>query len=67
MHSWYTDQDEIFPLHPAARQVESVKFYDSMVVVEKHLKDPPKTISSQNGVVRESRKMLAVRGRKSIF
>ena len=67
MHSWYTDQDEIFPLHPAARQVESVKFYDSMIVVEKNLKDPPKTISSKNGVVQESRKMLTVRGRKSIF
>ena len=68
MHSWYTDQDDIFPFHPIAKALSSVQFYDSMVVFEKKLKlEPPKTIVSENGLVTESRKILEVRGRKSIF
>ena len=35
MHSWYTDQDDIFPFHPIAKALSSVQFYDSMVVFEK--------------------------------
>ena len=68
MHSWYTDQDDIFPFHLIAKALSSVQFYDSMVVFEKKLKlEPPKTIVSENGLVTESRKILEVRGRKSIF
>ena len=37
MHSWYTDQDDIFPFHPIVKALSSVQFYDSMVVFEKNL------------------------------
>jgi hypothetical protein len=68
MHSWYTDQDELFPFHPIAEKLSSVQFYDSMVVFEETLKlEPPKTIVARNGVVTESRKILEVRKRKSVF
>lgn len=67
MHSWYTDQDDIFPLNPLARQLNAVRFYDSIVVVEKLLKDPPMTIEVVDGVCRKSRKILEMRGRKSVF
>ena len=36
MHSWYTDQDDIFPFHLIAKALSSVQFYDSMVVFEKN-------------------------------
>ena len=67
MHSWYTDQDDIFPFHAAAIQVHSVQFYDSLVIVEKQLKEAPFSISVQNGEVTKSDKILKVRNRKSIF
>jgi len=67
MHSWYTDQDAEFPLHPLARQIGSVQFYDSMIVIEKHLKQPPVSLSSRHGQVTRSSKILEVRGRVSIF
>lgn len=67
MHSWYTDQDDTFPLHPLAAEIGSIRFYDSMVVIEKHLKEAPISIAALDGQVRCSRKMLQVRGRKSIF
>jgi len=67
MHSWYTDQDDIFPFHAAARQVHSVQFYDSLVVIEKERKQPPVSITSQNGTVTKSDKILKVRNRTSIF
>lgn len=68
MHSWYTDQDDIFPLHIAAKLIRSVRFYDSMVIIErKDTDDPPVSIASQNGQVTKSRKILEARNRKSIF
>lgn len=67
MHSWYTDQDAIFPLHPMARQIGAIQFYDSMVVIEKQLKSPPVSLSSRNGKTSRSSKILEVRGRTSIF
>lgn len=67
MHSWYTEDDENFPLHPLARELGSVTFHDSMVVIQKKLKQPPISITSQNGQIAGSRKILEVRGRKSIF
>lgn len=67
MNSWYTDQDDIFPVSPLASQIGSVRFYDSMVVVEKTLKEPPVSLTAKNGVIKASRKALTVRKRQSIF
>lgn len=67
MHSWYTDQDDIFPLDPIARDLSSVHIFDSMVVIEKRRADPPEWIFAENGKVTRSRRGLEVRGRKSIF
>lgn len=67
MHSWYTDQDDIFPFHAAAKQVGSVQFFDSLVVIEKSLKSAPFSITSRNGQVTKSDKLIKVRNRRSIF
>lgn len=67
MHSWYTEDDVGFPLHPMAREIGGIRFYDSLVVIEKRLKEPPAALTSRNGQVGLSRKMLQVRGRRSIF
>lgn len=68
MHSWYTDQDEIFPFDEMARQVSGIRFYDSIVVFEKRLKpEPPIAVESTNGKVEGSRKVLKIRNRKSVF
>jgi hypothetical protein len=68
MHSWYTDQDEIFPMDTFAKEASAVRFYDSIVVLEKQLKtEPPILIGSVNGEINGSRKSLRVRGRKSMF
>jgi len=68
MHSWYTDQDDLFPFDPIARELAGVRFYDSIVVLEKNTKaEPPMTITSRNGTVQGSRRALQIRGRTSIF
>lgn len=67
MHSWYTEDDAAFPLHPLARQIGGIRFHDSMVVFEKRLKEPPVAITATNGTTTRSRRMLEVRGRRSIF
>ena len=67
MHSWYTEDDTSFPLHPLAAEIGSVQFFDSMVVVEKRLKAPPMSITAHKGKVTQSRRILELRGRKSIF
>ena len=67
MHSWYTEDDANFPLHPLAREIGGIRFHDSLVVIEKRLKEPPVAITAQNGRVGRSRRMLEVRGRRSIF
>ncbi|MEM9263668.1 MAG: class I SAM-dependent methyltransferase [Pseudomonadota bacterium] len=68
MHSWYTDQDDLFALDPIARELASVRFYDSIVVFEKQKKpEPPKTITSVDGDVKTSRRPLEIRGRVSLF
>jgi cephalosporin hydroxylase len=67
MHSWYTDDDAGFPLHPLAAQIGGIQFYDSMVIVRKELKQPPVSITAQNGQVAASDDILKVRGRVSIF
>jgi hypothetical protein len=67
MHSWYTDQDDLFPLHPMAREIGEIRFLDSLVVIRKTLKDAPESIVAQDGQIRRSRRMLEIRGRKSIF
>jgi Methyltransferase domain len=67
MHSWYTEDDAGFPLHPLAREIGGIRFHDSMVIVEKRLKEAPVSITASNGRTVRSRKMLEIRGRKSIF
>jgi hypothetical protein len=68
MHSWYTDQDALFPFDEIARELHSVRFYDSITVAEKRQKtEPPTTVYAQNGKVSLSRRALEIRGRKSAF
>lgn len=67
MHSWYTDDDAGFPLHPLAREIGGIRFYDSLVVIEKRLKGAPVAITAAEGQIARSRHMLKVRGRRSIF
>jgi len=68
MHSWYTDQDDLFPFQEMAKALNAVRFYDSIVVVEKLMQqEPPLSLVSQNGQVSGSRKALEMRGRKSVF
>jgi hypothetical protein len=67
MHSWYTEDDKGFPLHPLAREIGGIRFYDSLVVIEKRLKEAPVAITAAHGKVQGSRRMLEIRGRKSIF
>ena len=67
MHSWYTEDDAGFPLHPLAREIGGIRFYNSLVVIEKRLKQAPVAITAQDGNVVRSRRMLKVRGRRSIF
>ena len=68
MHSWYTDQDDLFPFDEIAKELNAVRFYDSIVVLEKLLQtEPPIVVGSQNGKISGSRKSLEVRGRKSVF
>ena len=67
MHSWYTEDDVGLPLHPLAREIGGIRFYDSLVVIEKRLKEPPVALTAQNGQIGRSRRMLEVRGRRSIF
>lgn len=68
LHSWYTDQDEMFPFDTIAQELLGVRFYDSVVVFEKRLTSaPPLSITSQNGNIVGSRKALEIRGRTSVF
>ena len=68
MHSWYTDQDDLFPFDPIAQELHSVRFYDSICVFEKEKeKEAPMSLTIQNGKLLGSRKVLSGRGRKSIF
>ena len=50
-----------------ARELGSIAFHDSLIVLKKQIKQPPISITSQNGKIGGSRKILEVRGRKSIF
>lgn len=67
MHSWYTEDDTGFPLHPMAREIGGIRFHDSMVVIEKRQKEAPIAITATNGKTTGSRRMLEIRGRRSIF
>lgn len=68
MHSWYTDEDETFPFDEAARVLNAVRFYDSIVAIERlEQREPPTSLVSRNGKVTASRKALEVRGRTSVF
>ena len=68
MHSWYTEDDAAFPVDPWARALEAVRFYDSIVVLEKRLRaDRPTSFVSRNGVVTTTQRPLDIRGRRSMF
>lgn len=68
MHSWYTDQDDLFAFDELAHTLLSTRFYDSIVVFEKAArKDVPLSLTIANGEARGSRRALEVRGRTSIF
>ena len=68
MHSWYTDQDAKFSFDQIAKELHSVRFYDSIVVAEKQMKsDPPAELIARNGDVQLRHRALNIRGRKSIF
>ena len=68
VHSWYTDQDDIFPFDDRARETHALRFYDSIVVIEKELKsEAPILVGSTRGKVTGSRKSLTMRRRRSIF
>lgn len=67
-HSWYTDQDELFEFNEFAKEVNSVRFFDSIVVIERgDSSDAPVSVLSRNGDVSYSRLPLEIRGRTSIF
>jgi hypothetical protein len=67
MHSWYTEDDIGFPLHPLASEIGGIQFYDSLVILRKQLKKPPVAVTSTHGKASYSDKILRVRGRVSIF
>lgn len=68
MHSWYTDQDDLFPFDAIARELGYVRFYDSIVsILKTPRKDPPLTVESVNGKITGNRRVLGIRGRKSVF
>jgi Methyltransferase domain len=67
MHSWYTEDDEAFPLDPMASELGGIQFFDSMIIFRKELKEPPFTVTSTNGQLRRSDLARTIRGRKSIF
>ncbi|WP_187336611.1 class I SAM-dependent methyltransferase [Novosphingopyxis iocasae] len=68
LHSWYTDQDELFEFDPIAKDLLGVRIYDSIVVFEKRLnKEAPISLQIQNGEVQGSRAPLTMRNRTSMF
>jgi len=68
MHSWYTDQDEMFPFDPIAKELDSVRFFDSITMIEKRIKTGPPTLYIiENGRIEESTRPLQIRGRRSAF
>lgn len=68
MHSWYTDQDALFPFDPIAKEVDSVRFFDSITMIEKRiLTRPPTLYIIENGRITESTRPLKIRGRRSSF
>ena len=67
MHSWYREDDPNFPFDPLAREIGSISFYDSMIVIKKDIKDPPVSIVSQDGKVAFSSRIIETKNRVSIF
>ncbi|MEK9979118.1 MAG: hypothetical protein VW602_09395, partial [Paracoccaceae bacterium] len=58
MHSWYREDDPNFPFDPLAREIGSISFYDSMIVIKKDIKDPPVSIVSQDGKLDKEQMVL---------
>ncbi|MCH2165368.1 MAG: class I SAM-dependent methyltransferase [Marinovum sp.] len=68
MHSWYTDEDETFPFDGRAKELCAVRFYDSVVVLEKFLQESiPVCITASDGKVIANQNWHKVRGRRSVF
>ena len=68
MHSWWTDQDDLFPYDPFAKEINGIRFYDSIVALTKKIKKPmPLAITSKNGQIAASRNAFKIRDRRSIF
>tara|TARA_Y100001968_G_C19449572_1_gene767606 strand:+ start:3984 stop:4694 length:711 start_codon:yes stop_codon:yes gene_type:complete len=68
MHSWWTDQDDLFPYDPFAKEINGVRFYDSIIAFTKKInKEKPMQIISVNGKVTGDRRTFDVRKRRSIF
>ena len=68
MHSWWTDQDDLFPYDSFAREINGIRFYDSIVAFTKKVKrQMPIQITSKNGKILGDRKTFALRNRKTIF
>lgn len=67
LHSWYSEE-EGFKLDPRAQELHSLRFYDSVLVIEKGLKDgAPRTVHSKHGKITMSRKWLQTKNRQSVF
>ncbi len=68
MHSWWTDQDDIFPFDPFAKEIGGVRFYDSMVAfTKKNNKPRPVQVRSVNGQISTDSRAFGLRERKSKF
>ena len=68
MHSWWSDQDEIFPSNNKAININSVRFYDSIIAfTKKENRTKPLNITSVNGYITKDRRAFGIRGRGSIF
>ncbi|WP_235822597.1 class I SAM-dependent methyltransferase [Pseudogemmobacter blasticus] len=66
MHSWYSDEPH-FKFYSAAQQIGSIRFHDSMIILEKRLHDKPRSLTARNGAVSYSTVQVDSRNRKSVF
>lgn len=68
MHSVYTDQHEIFPVDPIYAEMQGVRFYDSITIIEKRMKPKLPTMTySVNGKTYGSHQPFRGVGRSSVF
>ncbi len=68
MHSWYTDEDDVFPFNERAKELCSIRYYDSIVVIEKLIQNAiPQSFFAKNGKIEPSQSWFKKRGRTSYF